>query len=488
MNIVTAATEAAGIAKAGGLADVISALNKEWAKAGHNNIIILPKYRYLDCPEGSFKPTDITLIVPMGNWTEFARLWQGTLPETNIPVYLIEHNVYFDRNGIYGESKEYPDNDRRFIFFSRAIMETCKALNFKPDVIHAHDFHTAFTMAFLKTHYRDEPLFQKTAGVYTIHNLAYQGKFDPMNSLTYAGYDRGAFYIGSWFEQFGVVNAMKVGIMFADKITTVSPTYSKEIRLDYYSEGLRDELNIRAADLIGILNGPDYDVWSPKADKFIYKNYSIDTLKDKTINKFELLKDFGLTNQDNLEKPLFGMVTRLTEQKGIDLIIEVIERFIAKGDFRLVLLGSGAHKYESFFNYMNEKYPKDVLIRIGYDNMLSHRIFAASDYYLMPSRYEPCGLTQLYSMKYGTLPIVRITGGLADTVEEYSESNQTGTGFRFYKYEGIELDYAIGRALEIYQKEYHWNRARMNSMERNFTSEESAKKYLEVFNWALEAK
>ncbi len=488
MNIVTAATEAAGIAKAGGLADVVSALNKEWAAKGHNIIIILPKYRYLDCPEGNFQPTDITLIVPMGKWTEFAQLWQGTLPETNIPVYLIEHNVYFDRNEIYGESKEYPDNDRRFIFFSRAIMETCKALNFRPDVIHAHDFHTAFTMAFLKTHYHNEPLFNKTAGVYTIHNLAYQGKFDPINSLTYAGFDREAFYIGSWFEQFGVVNAMKVGIMFADKITTVSPTYSKEIRLDYYSEGLRDELNIRAADLIGILNGPDYGVWSPSIDHFIYKKYSAVSLEDKKINKHELLKDFGLSNQDNLDKPLFGMVTRLTEQKGIDLIIEVLEKFIANGDMRIILLGSGDHKYVSFFNYMNEKYPKDVLIRIGYDNSLSHRIFAASDYYLMPSRYEPCGLTQLYALKYGTIPIVRLTGGLADTVEEYNEERLSGTGYTFFGYKSDELEFAIKRALSIYLKEPLWNSVRMNCMNKNFTSEESAKKYIEVFNWASESK
>jgi starch synthase len=488
MNILTAATEAAGIAKAGGLADVISSLNKEWSKLGHNNIIILPKYRHLECEENNFKPTDITLIVPMGNWTEFARLWQGTLPDTNIPVYLIEHNVYFDRNGIYGESKEYTDNDRRFIFFSRAVMETCKALNFKPDVIHAHDYHTAFTMAFLKTHYYYEPLFHKTAGIYTIHNLAYQGKFDPKSSLSYAGFDKGNFYIGSWFEQFGVVNAMKVGIMFADKITTVSPTYAKEIRLDYYSEGLRDELNIRAADLIGILNGPDYDVWSPNVDKLIYQNYDKDNLKDKLINKYELLKDFGISKNDNLDKPLIGMVTRLTEQKGIDLIIDVLENFIARGDFRFILLGSGDKRYVSFFNYLKEKYPKDVLITIGYNNILSHRIFAASDYYLMPSRYEPCGLTQLYALKYGAVPIVRLTGGLADTVDEYSENDNKGTGFRFFSYTADELDYAIKKALSIYGKPKDWDSVRVNCMNKNFTSEESAKRYIEAFNWAMEAK
>lgn len=488
MNIVTAATEAAGIAKAGGLADVISALNKEWAKAGHNNIIILPKYRYLECADNNFKPTDITFYVPMGFWSEFTRLWYGTLPDTDIPVYLIENNVYFDRNGIYGESREYPDNDRRFIFFSRAVMETCKALNFKPDVINAHDYHTAFTMAFLKTHYRNEPLFHKTAGVYTIHNLAYQGKFDPVQALSYSGFDEKEFDIGSWIEQCGSVNSMKVGIMFADKITTVSPTYSKEIRLDYFSAGLKDELNIRAADLVGILNGADYDLWSPEADNLIYKNYNINSLKDKSINKFELLKEFGLNSEDNLEKPLFGMVTRLTEQKGIDLMIQVIEDFLAKGDLRLVLLGSGEDKYVNFFRYLKEKYPKDALITIGYNNMQSHRIFAASDYYLMPSRYEPCGLTQMYALKYGAIPIVRITGGLADTVEEYSDSNQSGTGFRFDMYKAEAFDFAIRNALSIYQKEPDWNRIRKNSMEKNFTSEASAKKYVEVFNWAIELK
>lgn len=486
MNILLASTEIVPYAKAGGLADITSSLPIEWQKYGQNPIAIMPKYGFIDVNKYGFIPLDLTLIVPMGYWTEFASLWFGYLPNSRVPIYLIEHNEYFDRKGIYGDPNEYNDNDRRFIFFSRAIFEAAKALNFSPDIIHAHDFHTGFTMAFLKSYYCHTPNFSNTAGVFTIHNLAYQGKFNPQNAMLYSGFGMMEFYPGSWFEQFGVVNAMKTGIMFADKITTVSPTYAKEIRYDYYSEGLRDELNIRGADLVGILNGVYYDVWNPEHDTLITHKYNSNSLHLKKENKFEYLKSFGLDESDNLEMPLLGMVSRLTEQKGIDLIRERIEYYVANDIIRFTLLGSGESRYVDFFNYLKAKYPRNCFITIGYNEELSHKIFAASDFLMMPSRFEPCGLTQMYALKYGTIPIVRNTGGLADTISEYIPDSGMGWGFTFWQYNADDLSYAIRRALSIYNIDPHWNIIRKNAMSRNYSSAQTALDYLKVFKWAKE--
>lgn len=486
MNILVASAEVTPFAKAGGLADVASSLPIEWHKYAQNPIVIMPKYGSIDVEKYGFEPTDLTLIVPMGFWTEYALLWQGKMPNSDVPIYLIEHNEYFDREGIYGDPDEYSDNDRRFIFFSRAVMEAAKALNFKPDIVHAHDYHAAFTMAFLKSHYSADPIFANAAGVYTIHNLAYQGWFDAEKAMEFSGFTKKEFYPGSWFEKFGKVNAMKTGIMFADKITTVSPTYSQEIRWPYYSEGLQDELNHRGADLLGILNGVYYDEWSPKKDEYIFENYDIDSLDKKTINKYEYLKSFGLEEKDNFDKPLVGMVTRLAEQKGIDLVMDKLEYYLDNNLMRFTLLGSGSGEYTDFFNYLKHKYPKSALITIKYNTELSHKVFAASDYFIVPSRYEPCGLTQMYALKYGTIPIVRITGGLADTVEEYIPDTGEGTGFRFWQYNADDFAYALRRALEVYNKKYHWDLIRQNAMKKDFSSSTSALKYLKAFKWALE--
>ncbi|ROL61097.1 glycogen synthase, partial [Bacteroidetes/Chlorobi group bacterium ChocPot_Mid] len=390
------------------------------------------------------------------------------------------------RRGIYGDPDEYPDNDRRFIFLSRAIFEASKALNIKPDIIHAHDFHTAFSMAFLKSHYRFDPRFSKTAGVYTIHNLAYQGWFDPQRAMSFSQFGLGEFYPGSWFERYGKVNAMKTGIMFADKITTVSPTYAKEIRTSYFSEGLQDVLNLRAEDLVGVLNGVYYNEWDPEIDEFLYSKYSKDYIQGKKFNKYRFLQERGLSEADNLEIPLLGMVTRLTEQKGIDLVINKIEWLLSNNICRLALLGTGEKQYEDFFRYIAYKYPGKAFIDIGYHNGLSHKIIACSDFLLMPSRFEPCGLTQMYALKYGTIPIVRDTGGLADTVTEYNSENGDGTGFLFWQYNADDFAYAIRRALNLYNVEPHWTIIRQNAMNQDFSSSKAALEYLKVFKWALE--
>jgi len=486
MNILLASAEVSPFAKAGGLADMTGTLPIEWSKFGQNPIVVMPKYGFIDTFKYGIKPTDFTIVVPMGYWNEYARLWEGKLPNSDVPVYFVEHNLYFDRHGIYGDPNEYSDNDRRFIFFSRAVFEVAKALNFAPDIINAHDFHTGFTMAFLKSFYAHDSLFSNCAGVYTIHNLAYQGKFNPVTSLEYSGFGLKNFYPGSWLEHQGSVNAMKTGIMFADKITTVSSTYAKEIRYPYYSEGLQDVLNLRGADLVGILNGVYYDEWNPDFDNEIYEPYNIESIEIKKINKYKLLESFNIGSDDNPDIPLIGMVSRLTDQKGIDLLMVKLEEYLSTEQFRFVLLGSGESKYVDYFNYISWKYPKSALITIGYRNDLSHKIFAGSDFLIVPSRFEPCGLTQMYAMSYGTIPIVRMTGGLADTVQEYNFDSAEGWGFLFWQYNADDMAYAIRRALSAYKGNSHWDLIRKNAMKKSFSSSKTALDYLKVFKWAVD--
>ena len=486
MKILLTSAEMVPFAKTGGLADITASLPVEWEKQGQETVVVMPKYAHIDVYAYGFKPTFMVVYVPISTWTEFAHVWKGHLPNSNIPVYLLENNDYFNRRGIYGDPNEYPDNDRRFIFLSRAVFEVAKMIDFKPDVIHAHDFHTAFTMAFLKSQYRNDPRFSKTAGVYTIHNLAYQGWFNPQRAMDFAGFGMKEFYPGCWFEHKSSVNAMKTGIMFADKITTVSPTYAKEIRNPYFSEGLQDVLGAKGGDLVGILNGIYYNEWDPEKDNYLHSKYNRDYLMGKHINKINFLKETGLNDRDNLDLPLIGMVSRLTEQKGIDLLIDKIEYFLGNNLFRLAILGSGESRYEDYFRYLAWKYPKRVYVNIGYNNTLSHRIIAGSDFMVLPSRFEPCGLTQMYALKYGTIPIVRQTGGLADTIEEYNSKKQTGNGFTFYNYNADDFAYAVNRALSLYSKGKHWDKIRLNAMSCDFSSSGSALEYLKVFKWAMD--
>ncbi|MCX6155550.1 MAG: glycogen synthase [Candidatus Kapabacteria bacterium] len=486
MNIIIATTELVPYAKTGGLADITEFLPLEWQKFGQNPIIILPKYGFIDTDYWGFKPTNKILNIPISYWHEHPRLWQGFLPNSNVPVYLVEYDEYFNRPGIYGSPEEYPDNDRRFIFFCRAVMETAKVLNFHPDILHAHDFHAAFTLAFLKTHYKHDIQFARTAGVLTIHNLAYQGWFFPDRAMNLAGFSSKDFYPGCWFEQKGMLNAMKTGIMFADKITTVSQTYADEIRTPYYSEGLQESLNIRGGDLVGVLNGIDYTQWSPDKDEYLTHKYDIDSLDKKRNNKYALLEEFGISENDNRDIPLVGIVTRMTEQKGLDLVMDKIEPFIEHDQMKLIVLGSGDQKYVDYFNYLHSKYPKKCITYIGYNNNLAHKIYGSADFILIPSRFEPCGLTQMYALKYGTIPIVRQTGGLADTVSEYSSLSGFGNGFSFFNYNSDELAYAIRRGLDLYWSDIHWHLLQKNAMASDFSSGKTALEYLKVFKWALD--
>jgi starch synthase len=486
MKILLASTEVAPFAKAGGLADIASYLPLEWSKFGQSPIVVMPKYGFIDVDKYNFEPTDQVIYVPMSHWIEYARLWYGTLPDSDVPVYLIENQDYFDRKGIYGDPSEYWDNDRRFIFFSRAVFETARAINFEPDIIHAHDFHTAFAMAFLKSQYRTDPMFSRTAGIFTIHNLAYQGWFNAARAMDFSNFGLSEIYPGSWFEKYGSVNAMKTGIMFADKITTVSPTYAHEIRTPEFSEGLQDILNHRGADLVGILNGVYYNEWSPEVDPHLFEKFNIDSLEIKKKNKYRFLHELGFHDDGTFDLPLIGMVTRLAEQKGIDLLMNKLDHWLGNERFRLVMLGSGEAHYEDFFRHIQWKYPELAYIYIGYNNELSHRIIGCSDFLFMPSRFEPCGLTQMYALKYGTVPIVRQTGGLADTVKEYIPASGEGTGFVFWNYNPDDFAYALRRALSVYYMNGHIDFVRRNGMSQDFSSSRSAMEYLKVFKYGLE--
>ena len=473
-NILTAAFECAPLAKSGGLADVVSALSIEWKKDGHNPIIILPNYYFIDSELLGFEPTYITLVVPMGHWCEYATLLRGKLPGSDVEVYLLEHNEYYGRDGLYDiNGKEFDDNPRRFLFYSRAIFEAAKALNFQPDIIHAHDFHCGYVMAFLKCYYRHDPFFERTAGVYTIHNLAYQGRYSPVDTMLCSGFGMKNFYNGSWHEYYGGTNYMKVGIKFADKITTVSPTYAQEIRSEYYGEGLHNILNERSADLVGILNGVDYEIWSPEKDPLIPYKYGPKNIALKEKIKSEFLAKNGLEVKEN--KPLISIVSRMTEQKGIDLLAKILEDYLWNSQFYFAIIGTGATHYQNYFNYIKSKYYNSTYVYIGYNESASHILYAASDFFLVPSRFEPCGLTQMYAMKYGTLPIVRSTGGLADTVTEFIPQDKTGNGFVFWNYSTDDLSYAINRALKVYHSD-DINKVRLNAMNMNHSAKNSADK------------
>jgi starch synthase len=487
MKILTISAEVAPFAKAGGLGDVAASLPKAFEQLEHENLVVLPKYGNIDVHKYSIKPTDVIVAVPMGTWTEYARLWTGILPDSHVTVYLLENADYFDREGIYGNPDGFTDNDRRFIFLTRAAFETARTLGFRPDIVHAHDNHTALAMPMLKISYAHDSFFNKAAGILTIHNMAYQGLYEAQKTMQYMGLHKRHFFKGSWFEQYGAVNSLKAGIMFADKVTTVSPTYAHEIRWTHSGEGLQDALHARAADVIGVLNGVDYTEWNPEIDTLIYKNYTHNALPEKEHNKHRLLLDFGLSTEEILDGlPLIGMVSRLTPQKGIDLLEKSLEHFVKNKIARVVLLGSGENRYEDFFRYLGKKYPRRALVQIGYNNSLSHKITAASDFFLVPSRFEPCGLTQMYALKYGTIPIVRATGGLADTVVEYDGRTGYGTGFVFHQYSSQDFRNAINRALSHYRVKPHWDIIRHNAMSQNYSSLISAQNYINVFNWALE--
>jgi starch synthase len=482
LNVVMFAAEAAPFAKVGGLADVVGALPKALAKLGAKPVIIIPAYRSVDLSAHQITPCAAvpSLDVPMGSGREQAEIHQTRIQGSAVDVYLIGSRRYFDRDGVYDDPltrEGYADNMERFVFFMKSGIELLRRLRRPLDVIHCHDSHPALIPGMLSVNYQNDPVFSHAGTLLTIHNLAHQGIF-PKESLVYAGIGLRYFYPLSPFEYWGQVNFMKAGIELADKVNTVSRTYSVEIRTDpEFGMGLESVLQRRKEDLSGIINGIDYDEWDPQTDPLIPAPFSLRDLSGKSKCKEWLLERFGLPRSAD-RVPLMGIVSRLVDQKGFDLIAEAVEEITAL-NLRLVVLGTGQKKYHDLFMHIASQHPEKVGVHLAFDNRLAHQIEAGCDFFLMPSKFEPCGLNQLYSLRYGTIPIVRAIGGLADTVVDYEQGE--GTGFRFIEYTSAEIVATIKRALEIYSKPAQWGKLVIRAMSQDWSWDQSAIEYLNLY-------
>jgi starch synthase len=485
-RVAILSAEAVPFVKVGGLADVAGALSRAVADLGCAVALFLPRYADLTLPEDSTLELVATVDVPVAGGDQPALLYRLKSPSTpaHLQYFFISNERYFNRPGIYDDPatrEAYPDNAERFIFFSRATLEAMRAVAFAPEVIHANDHQTALVPAYLKTLYADDPFFQMTACVLSIHNMGYQGIFDA-DALRVAGFPPEYFYPLSPFEFWGKLNCLKAGIHFADVITTVSERYAEEIQSgEEYGHGLQGVLNARRADLIGILNGIDVRVWNPRTDRLLPARFDADSLEAKAVCKAALLEEVRLPKLP--DQPLFGMISRLAEQKGFDLIEGAAERLFAL-PARWVVLGSGSKRYEDLLVDLSRRHAERISFRRGFDDPLAHRIEGGSDFFLMPSRYEPCGLNQMMSMRYGTIPVVRATGGLADTVEPLGGDGSEGTGVVFSDYSPEALLGAVEQAIRLYQDPRALQRVRRNGMRRDFSWEASARKYLQLYRQA----
>lgn len=482
LKILIAASEVVPFAKTGGLADVAGALPKALRALGHDVRVVMPRYYVVD--RSHYKALEGALGVDMGRDGEaWALVLEGVLPNSDIPVYFIEHEGYFGRSGLYDDGYDsYQDNHQRFIFFSKAVMQLSKKLHFEPDIVHANDWHTAVIPLLLNTMYAHDPHYKNTASVLTIHNLQHQGRFskDVMEIL---GIGWGNFNTYELEDHDGV-NFLKGGIVHADAITTVSPKYSQEIRGSEFDWGLKDVLNAHAHKLHGILNGVDYDEWNPSMDNYIAQKYDADDLSGKKVCKAELQRAFHLPVREDV--PLIGFVGRLAEQKGISLIASEIWNLMFL-DVQIVLLGTGESWAEGFFSHVSDVHRDKFGCYIGYRNDLAHQIEAGCDFFLMPSLFEPCGLNQIYSLRYGTLPIVRATGGLDDTIENFNPKHNTGTGFKFYDATPQALYGTVFWAVDTWYNNKDAIKALIqNAMKKHFGWDDTAKVYESVYYQALE--
>src|SRR6202142_3124405 len=428
MNIVFAASEGVPFSKTGGLADVVGALPRALAALGHHVSVYLPRYRQTKLSDPATVVRSVT--VPFDDQYRFASVVSGG-SQGGVRFYFVEYPPYFDRDGLYGTpAGDYPDNAERYALFSRAVIEATKILGV-PQVFHCHDWQSALVPVLLRTVYGEDPAFRDVGTVFTIHNMGYQGLFPP-ETLPLLTLPWDLFTI-SRMEFFGSVNFLKGALVFSDFITTVSKKYSQEIQTTEFGFGLEGVLRTRSSTVTGILNGVDYDEWSPETDKFIAARYSPQDLSGKAKCKEALLTTFGITKAD-LRLPVIGIVSRFAAQKGFDLISQIMER-LAREEMIIVALGSGDKTYEEMFLRLSKQFPQKIAVKVAYDNGIAHKIEAGSDMFLMPSRYEPCGLNQIYSLKYGTVPVVRATGGLDDTIEAYDPATGRGTGFKFQEYD-----------------------------------------------------
>jgi len=485
MKIAFVSTEVVPFAKTGGLADVAGSLPRELVKLGCNVKLFMPKYFLVDESLHGLKYNWTIGEVPIriNGIIRSVHIHQAKLPDSEIDVYFIDCPHYFHRYRIYTDDF---DEDERFILFSKAVIETLQRTQWAPDVIHCNDWQTGLIPLFIKDNYNWDRFFDKTATLFTIHNIGYQGRFS--KSVLFSAEIRDdLYYTGGPVEHDGGISFMKTGIAFSDIINTVSNTYAHEILTPEFGVGLEQALQLREEDLFGILNGVDYDDWNPETDKHLPYNYSINDLSGKLKNKKFLLEHFGIPFKE--DTPLIGIVSRMVLQKGFDIFADVINDLM-KFDAQWVILGSGEDRFEDLFRWLSNQLPGKVGSYIGYNNELSHLIEAGADMFLMPSRYEPCGLNQIYSLKYGTVPVVRKTGGLADTVKDWDEENHYGfdhgNGFSFYDYTGYALYKSVERAISVFKLKDVWKKIQTNGMKLDFSWTRSAEKYMELYKLAKE--
>ncbi len=488
MRILFVASEGLPFSKTGGLADVVEALPKALVAQGHEVAVVLPRYR-------GTKATAVvmpSLTIPMGGTRlRFPAIADGTMLN-GVRYFFVEDPAYFDRDGLYGGSTgDYPDNPERYAEFCRAAIEIAKHI-WPTDVFHCHDWQTALVPVLLRTSYSDDSLVKDIPVVFSIHNMGYHGQFT-RDMLDRIGIPQVLFH-PSGIEFYGSVNLLK-GV-FSDYLTTVSRKYAEEIQTREHGHGLDGVARSRADRLVGILNGVDYAAWNPEKDKLIAANYSAKDLSGKQVCKQDLLGVFELSHDllelfelshDLLERPVIGIVSRFADQKGFDLIAEKAHELMRE-DLVLVVVGTGERKYEDLFRALAAAYPGRVGVKIAYDNTLAHKVEAGADMFLMPSRYEPSGLNQMYSLKYGTVPIVRATGGLDDSIEPFDVEHGTGTGFKFKEYTGEALLFAVRQALHHYMDERIWKRIQLNGMAKDFSWKKPAAEYAKLYEAARAAR
>jgi starch synthase len=479
MRILFVASEALPYAKTGGLADVIEALPRALTKLGHEVAVFLPQYRGIE-PASTEMPS---MTIPQGTRLRFPAITSGGI-HRGVRYFFLDDPFYFNREGLYGDrNREFPDNAERFTEFSRAAIELAKQI-WLPDLIHCHDWQTAMVPVLLRTSYGDDLAVRDIPVVFTIHNMGYHGIF-PRDALDRAGIPTGVFHPGG-IEFFGNINFLKGGLVYSDYLTTVSRRYAEEIQTPEFGFGLEGVVRTRASRLTGILNGVEYSEWSPERDKLIPAKYSAKDMAGKRVCKQALLDEFKLM-KDNPNRPVIGIVSRFADQKGFDLIAK-IARDLLHEDVLIAVLGTGDRRYEELFRALAADLPGKIGAVIAYDNRLAHVVEAGADIFLMPSRYEPCGLNQIYSLRYGTVPVVRATGGLDDTIESFDLEHGTGTGFKFWEYSSGELLHTIRLALHYYSDEGVWKRIQLNGMAKDFSWNTSAAEYAKLYEAARAAR
>lgn len=491
MNILICSSEVAPYAKTGGLADVCGALPSALADLGAHPIVVMPAFlQHMRKAGVTAEPNGMQFEVPIGSRLVAGRVLESRLPDSQVPVYFIDQPQYFDRPELYRErGEDYRDNCERYVFFCRAVMDAVQLLGLQPQILHCNDWQTGLIPAYLQIEYRHARGYEEAATIFTIHNMVYQGQFWHWDMLL-TGLDWRYF---NWhqMEFFGQLNLLKTGIVFADAITTVSPTYATEIQSAPQGAGLEGVLQQRRSHLSGIVNGVDYSVWNPAHDEHLQQGYTVENWEaGKAANKAALQDDFGLPRAPHT--PVLGFVGRLADQKGLDLLCELLPKWAATEDVQWVFLGTGEPRYHELLTRAAREWPSKVGVKLEFSDRLAHRVEAGADLFLMPSAYEPCGLNQLYSLKYGTVPLVRYTGGLADTICDATDRSLhegTANGFCFYAYDAHDLENTLRRACDIYRHRWEiWRQLVTTGMQQDWSWSESARQYLSLYHATQQRK